>query len=235
MSEDERHPPEPDKPAAQSGSSRDSEQSLPATIERRAIRWDAMAAIIAACIGLLSLIVAGYTAYIQHHSANVLLKQTQAQVWPYLEIGVFPFLDPGATPVAPNPSTTRQGVTFMIANRGVGPAIIRGVEVDVKGRPQPDWVHVFKALRLQDNLSGSVQGTLNGRVLAPGQNIVFLMLPGKGEWSAIRPKLTEMTLRTCYCSTLGQCWRYSTFAYSGPATQQVKACNKISRTDQFTQ
>ncbi|MGH8155426.1 MAG: hypothetical protein ACREP0_09375 [Rhodanobacteraceae bacterium] len=48
---------------------------------KRGIRWDAMAAIIASLVGLLALIVAGYTAYIQR-------QQVRAQVWPYLQMGV---------------------------------------------------------------------------------------------------------------------------------------------------
>ena len=39
-------------------------EAVPAAAERR-IRWDALAAVIAALVGLLALIVAGYTAYIQ--------------------------------------------------------------------------------------------------------------------------------------------------------------------------
>ena len=53
------------------------QESVPPAASRRMIRWDAVAAIIASLVGLLALVVGGYTAYIQR-------EQVQAQVWPYL-------------------------------------------------------------------------------------------------------------------------------------------------------
>ena len=40
--------------------------------------WDGLAAVIAAFVGLLALLVSGYTAYLQR-------QQVRAQVWPYLD------------------------------------------------------------------------------------------------------------------------------------------------------
>jgi hypothetical protein len=42
--------------------------------------WSALAAIVASLIGLMALVVSGYTAYVQR-------QQVRAQVWPYLMIG----------------------------------------------------------------------------------------------------------------------------------------------------
>lgn len=51
------------------------------------VNWDAVAAIIAAFIGLLALLVGGYTAYIQRQGVQTEITGVRAQVWPYLEIG----------------------------------------------------------------------------------------------------------------------------------------------------
>ena len=57
---------------------RDESTSAPAVKRlRREIRYDAVAAVIAAMVGMLALGVAAYTAYIQR-------QQVSAQVWPYL-------------------------------------------------------------------------------------------------------------------------------------------------------
>src|SRR5574337_1403716 len=71
-------------------------------------RWDALGVIIASLVGLLALVVAGYTAYIQR-------EQVRAQVWPYLISGN---------------NDLAQALT--ISNKGVGPAIVRSVQVDRK-------------------------------------------------------------------------------------------------------
>lgn len=51
------------------------------------VTWDAVAAIIAAFVGLLALVVGGYTAYVQHQGVQTEIKGVRAQVWPYPEIG----------------------------------------------------------------------------------------------------------------------------------------------------
>src|SRR5689334_17738839 len=100
--------------------------SLPpsADASKRARDWNGVSAVIAALIGLLALCVSGYTAYIQR-------QQVRAQVWPYLEPGIS--------------GSKRELLLF---NKGVGPAIIEGVQVLVDGKPQRNWNAVFRALGL---------------------------------------------------------------------------------------
>ncbi len=92
----------------------------------RARNWDALAALIAALIGVLALLVSGYTAYIQR-------QQVRAQVWPYLLVGNY---DPERA--------------IGVLNKGVGPAIVGSVQVFVDGKPQRTWKQVFAALGLPD-------------------------------------------------------------------------------------
>ena len=47
---------------------------------RRRRDWNGVSAVIAALIGLLALLVSGYTAVLQQ-------QQVRAQVWPYIETG----------------------------------------------------------------------------------------------------------------------------------------------------
>ena len=80
------------------------------------------AAIVAALVGLLALVVSGYTAYIQR-------QQVRAQVWPWL--------------VAGNNDLEH---SLEVLNKGAGPAIVRSVQVFVDGKPQPTWDAVLDAL-----------------------------------------------------------------------------------------
>src|ERR1044072_1365390 len=109
----------------------------------RPSRWDAVAAIVAALIGFLALGVSGYTAYVQR-------QQVRAQVWPYLLVGNY---DPE--------------LALKVLNKGVGPAIVRGVQLWVDDSPQPDWKHALAALGAPQN---DIQiSTLGGNVLSPGE------------------------------------------------------------------
>jgi len=83
-----------------------------------------MAAVIAALVGLLALCVSGYTAWLQQ-------QQVRAQVWPYIETGI---------------STSKHDLTLV--NKGVGPALIRSVQIYVDGKPQRNWDAVYAALGL---------------------------------------------------------------------------------------
>jgi len=79
---------------------------------RAAIRYET---VIATFIALLAVCVAGYTAYMQR-------QQVRAAVWPILEF------DSGNGPIH-----------FILANKGVGPAIIKNVIVKVDGEPVRNW------------------------------------------------------------------------------------------------
>jgi hypothetical protein len=84
---------------------------------RGASRYDA---VIATFVGFLALCVSGYTAYMQR-------QQVRGAVWPILEF------DHGNGPVR-----------FTLANKGVGPAIIKQVIVKVDGQPVKNWAEVLE-------------------------------------------------------------------------------------------
>ena len=160
--------------------------------ERRNVRWDAVAAIIASLVGFLALVVAGYTAYIQRYTAEIQKKQVQAQVWPWL--------------VAGNNDNEN---SIEVINKGVGPAIVKSAQVLVDGRPQPDWRHVLKALGTVPHRFS--QSTLNPNVLTPGEKVSVIQFADKDEYERFRTAaVAHLTLiDVCYCSTLGECWMYS--------------------------
>ena len=149
---------------------------------RRGMRWDALAAIIASLVGLLALVIAGYTAYIER-------QQVRAQVWPYLQAGY-----------------SGSFYRYIWINRGVGPAVVKSVQVLADGKPQQNWKTVQHALRIrpfQYHQSG-----LSGTVVSPGQTLQWLQFEEKDEYENFRRAADRANLETkvCYCSTLGDCW-----------------------------
>jgi hypothetical protein len=179
---------------------------------RSARDWNALAAIVASLIGLLALLVSGYTAYVQR-------QQVRAQVWPYLMVG---YAD-----------IERARIVF---NKGVGPALVRSVQVFVDGKPQPDWAHVMSALGLSDKISLQ-QSTLANNVLSANEKLEVLVVGDEQSYRAFREQsLHRASTRVCYCSTLGDCWMYDDHrAPDEPRTQPIDRCPDLSSSQAFVQ
>ena len=172
--------------------------------------WDAVAAIVAALIGLMALLVSGYTAFVQR-------QQVSAQVWPYLLIG---YAD-----------NDRSRIVF---NKGVGPALVRSVQIFVDGKPLQDWEHVMAALGIKVTYA---QSTLAHNVLSPGERLQILQIADENEYRPFREQsFQRASMRLCYCSTLGDCWMYDDQRPSDDArSQAVDHCPDLSREDSFRQ
>lgn len=150
---------------------------------KKRTEWNAVAAVIAALIGLLALGVSSYTAMLQR-------EQVRAEVWPYLQPAI----------------TIEQGsLAISIENKGVGPALVGGLRVYVDGQPQRSWPDVFDALGLSD-LRDTRASTVNGVVIARGEKIQQIGLDKAEDFQRLLDQYPRMALALCYCSTLGDCW-----------------------------
>ena len=159
-------------------------------------RWDALGVVVASLVGLLALVVAGYTAYIQR-------EQVRAQVWPYL--------------IAGNNDLTQ---SLVVNNKGVGPAIVRGVQVWIDGKPQTDWNRVLATLRLPPHRF--IQTTLNHYVLSPGEELQIIHFPEQDLWQRFHAAAAgRMAIDICFCSTLDECWTSGNKNLVGPTTMRL--------------
>lgn len=188
---------------------------------RSKYNWDAIAAIIAALIGLLAIFISGYTAW------NV-RQQTRAQVWPYLELG-----ESDSLPTDKLGGESHGGLLVAI-NKGVGPAIVRSVVVRVDGKPQPDWPHVFAALGFHSRLPHSMS-SFNRSVLSPGEQLDFMTIVGQKDWLRFKSRLgSDIVIRVCYCSTLGECWTSALGFYKERHWgRSIGSCTRVSKAAQF--
>jgi hypothetical protein len=191
---------------------------------RRRLNWDAVAAIIAALIGLLAILVSAY-------EVRSIRQQTQAQVWPHLTIGTTGILPDF---MAKNGSSREDGGGLTAWNTGVGPAIVRRAEVLVNDEPESGWSQVATALGYPDGQPGPIS-ELDGRVFSPGQRVYLIAVSGRKEWLRFKRKVSsKVTFRICYCSTLGDCWIVS-MAHSEVSgrSRSVGSCAKIPQKDEF--
>src|SRR5436190_7526280 len=157
---------------------------------RRASRYDA---VIATFVGFLALCVSGYTAYVQR-------QQVRAAVWPILEFD----------------SSNAPDIHFTLANKGVGPAIIRHVIVRVDGQPVRNWKEALEKILGPGEHLGS-ESDMSGRVLAAGESMT-VSTPRDPEnnplnfdksnpfWVKMNKERLRLTVEICYCSTLDECW-----------------------------
>ncbi|MBP6797905.1 MAG: hypothetical protein KA124_07380 [Luteimonas sp.] len=168
-----------------------------------------MAAVIAALIGLLALVVSGYTAILQR-------QQVRAEVWPMLQPAISP---------------SRR--TISIENKGVGPAVVRSLKVYVDGHAKRNWQEVMDALGLPD-LRDTPSSTVNGIVIAAGETIQQLSFADdEAGFQRFYRQYPRIRLQACYCSTLDECWMLDEREPVGTGRRsEVAACPAVG-SDQF--
>ena len=154
-----------------------------------ASRYDA---VIATLVGLLALCISGYTAYMQR-------QQVRAAVWPILEF-----------------DHSNGPIRFTLANKGVGPAIIKHVIVRVDDQPVKTWYEALEKILGPGKHTGE-ESDIGGHVFSAGESLdVFTPHDGDGNpvkfdrsnplWTQLNSGRNRVTAEICYCSTLGECW-----------------------------
>jgi hypothetical protein len=169
---------------------------------RGASRYDA---VIATLVGVCALGVSGYTAYMQR-------QQVRAAVWPILEID----------------SSNQPDIHFTLANKGVGPAIIRHVVMKVDGQPVINWREALEKL-LGPGTQHYSESDMTGHVFSAGESMTILTPRDLDNnpitfdksnplWVKVSKARERVTVEICYCSTLGECW---TLRSGGPTSSST--------------
>ena len=178
------------------------------TETRRASRYDT---IIATFVGVCALCVSAYTAHVQR-------QQVRAAVWPILEFD---------TSNAPD-------IHFTLANKGVGPAIIRHVIVKVDGQPVRNWKEALgRILGPGEHLLS--ESDMRGHVLAAGESMT-VFTPRDAEnnllnfdksnplWVKMNKDRGRVAVEICYSSTLGECWTLHATGLTPSTTTESGRC-----------
>jgi hypothetical protein len=177
--------------------------------------------VIATVVGFLALCVSGYTAYMQR-------QQVRAAVWPILEFD---------TSNAPD-------IHFTVANKGVGPAIIRHVIVKVDGQPVRNWPEALDKLIGPGNHHYS-ESDISGHVFAANESMdVFTPHDDDGNalndeskplWVKMNKDRARVSVEICYSSTLGECWTLRASGGETPSTTTETRCCPIPSAVSFQQ
>ncbi len=111
-----------------------------------------------------------------------------------------------------------KSVGYTLDSRGLGPAIIKWVEVLVNGKAKGNWLDVESALDLPES-SGSNGMHFNpyaGVSLMPGDKVTLYAVGSDKNIKYLRDSYQKVRIKVCYCSIYAeqdqrQCWQASNF------------------------
>lgn len=166
-------------------------------------------------VAVAALLVSALTAGTLLYQTRVIGAQYAATIWPYLT-------------VTENYNDRQQQI--VLANDGMGPALIHAAHLEIDGRPVPSWTDYMgrlvagvKGARLGQSMAFSAQGVGAGSTLRPGASLtLFSASFSRGIASNAIAAILEhrLVLRFCYCSLNGSCWTMQASS-SGPVSMQV--------------
>ena len=105
-----------------------------------------------------------------------------------------------------------QPYTRNVTNVGMGPAMVRSVEIRVDGNICRTWTKVTEAL-LKRRIPNTIISWLhNGAVLVANKDVTVLKIPpgddARAFWEASQGD--RLSIRICYSSLYGECWMSDT-------------------------
>jgi hypothetical protein len=177
--------------------------------------------VIALCALLISTVAAVATVY----QTRVIARQFSATVWPYVSFDL---------------NYAPWQVQLYVRNDGLGPAIIRSVNLTWDGKTEPSLenilaeitrrdpqitAHARAALRSGAKLRIATSTPTTGMVIpANGQHTIF-EVDGDVLVHYLRPSLKHLGIALCYCSLTGNCW-VQTFQNRAGEPTAVSSCPK---------
>jgi len=163
-----------------------------AAARQRVTQWGSYAAL---AISAFALAIGAY-------QTRLMQTQARASVWPYVVLG-FHYADKGEHPE----------FALHVENNGVGPALVRSVQVWFDGKPVEHWDKVFDALFPAAMGHGSVNASLSGLasvVIPPSTNretmIDAVKIADPVAAKAMFDARERLKIDICYCSVYDDCW-----------------------------
>lgn len=99
-----------------------------------------------------------------------------------------------------------EGTGWLALNSGVGPGVLKWLEVKVDGKPARTWNDILPALGVSDCFEYTF-ATTSGNVLNPGETKrVFWLEPKSPAERSLREGMGRLRIRYCFCSIYDECW-----------------------------
>ena len=163
----------------------------------------------AVIIGLCALAVSLY-------ETSLMRSEQRAAVVPILELGRsynYSVTDP-----------SRNRLSFIAENVGIGPARVIDFRVTIDAEFHTTWDDAIRTLAgAEDRISYSMS-TINGRTIPPDRRIEMFNLSDLEYLDAILEDFERVDFMACYCSVFDECWttKMTTFGASEPVEGCVR-------------
>ena len=135
--------------------------------------------------------------FIYIYQSKIMADQQQVAVWPRVQWS----------------RSNVEGFQFNVENKGVGPALVRKVQMSFNGQPISGNAELVKAVMGEEPDIAWENSTLAGRALSPGENVTLFKINDRAEGKLFNGKLREgkFAMDITYCSIYGRCWISSGF------------------------
>jgi len=142
-------------------------------------------------ISFCAFFVSIYQTQVLKIQTEIMQEQQHASVWPRL------FLARNESP---------NNYEFSLKNDGVGPAIIKYVEMSIDGKSYKTWNDIF------ENISGEkknhiYKSMINNRVIRAGEEVITCGTIDTVLVKKIYARQAKITIDIYYMSIYGRCWR----------------------------
>ena len=158
--------------------------SAPSSRKRDVEFWIAIGALLISALAML-------TSFLQ---VSLQRNQEKAMVWPH---------------VSARQSFTSNGFAFVATNKGLGPALVRRVDLFVDGKPVQGLNGTLVAVLGKNHGYGwdKLQANdLEDTILAATESVVLFQIPWDDRTRATFGQGNRISARICYCSFLEECW-----------------------------
>lgn len=141
-------------------------------------------------IALAALIVSVTAVIVGIYEASLQRAHDRAEVWPHLEISTW---ENGST------------VSVRLDNTGLGPAVVKSLEVRVDGTPQQNWSGALGALFGHEPPPHS-NATVVNHALRGGDRVEFFAMARKDLPRSFWAWIQRVVVRACYASVFDSYW-----------------------------
>ena len=144
-------------------------------------------------IALMAVLISFSTLFVYLYQSSLMKTQQKMSVWPHITFG---------------PSWGNDHLTINIINKGVGPAIIKQVSIEINNY-QIDGIH-----ELMSFVPDSLQSDFNyssiwpGQVIMSGENIQLFQNKNSETIKYLLGLMEgeKIKIEICYCSIYDDCW-----------------------------
>lgn len=183
----------------------------------RAERINVRISVTQTILAIVGIFIGSVALYAALGESEAVRKQTEASVWPRLDMAVVYYGFEG-----------EERIDILARNRGIGPAVVEFVHVAVDGAKATSWSEVIRAVAPDEVIATSNQ-SIERTVVSPNEDIKMLSVEEKYSSNALTRAIRDaigrerIKVEICYCSVFDSCWKTK---LSGGAPDEVDACEK---------